>query len=106
MNQVWPLGRQPARGWPSDGDFVYSDEPTAQPARGQALSRTVYLSMDPYQWSRRRSGVEAVGNVCHGRTVSRVVESRAEGYAPGVHRAGRLVNAGVAAYTPLPRSHW
>ena len=83
MNQVWRLGRQPTKGWPSDGDFVYSDEPTAQPARGQALTRTVYLSMDPYQWGRRRSGVEAVGDVCHGRTVSQVVESRAEGYAPG-----------------------
>ena len=83
MNQVWRLGRQPAKGWPSDGDFVLSDEPTAQPAKGQALTRTVYLSMDPYQWGHRRSGVEAVGDVCHGRTVSQVVESRTEGYAPG-----------------------
>ena len=54
-----------------------------EPADGQALTRTIYLSMDPYQWGRRRSGVEAVGDVCHGRTVSQVVESRSGRHEPG-----------------------
>ena len=43
----------------------------------------MYLSLDPYQWGRRRSGVELPGEVCHGRTVSRVVKSRISGYAEG-----------------------
>lgn len=47
------------------------------------LTRTIYLSLDPYQWGRRRSGTEKVGDVCHGRTVSQVVESRLSDYAPG-----------------------
>ena len=46
------------------------------------LSRTIYLSLDPYQWGRRRGGVEEVGEICHGRTVSQVVESNREGYEP------------------------
>jgi NADPH-dependent curcumin reductase CurA len=47
------------------------------------LTRTIYLSLDPYQWGRRRSGLEAVGEVCHGRTVSQVVKSNLPGYNEG-----------------------
>ena len=47
------------------------------------LTRTLYLSLDPYQWVRRRSGTEQPGDVCHGRTVSQVIESRLAGYQPG-----------------------
>ncbi len=47
------------------------------------LTRTIYLSMDPYQWGRRRSGVEAPGEVCHGRTVAQVVHSRLAGFNEG-----------------------
>ncbi len=83
MNQVWRLARRPPKGWPSEGDFVHAEEPVPEPANGQALTRTIYLSMDPYQWGRRRGGVEAVGDICHGRTVSRVVESRTGNHAPG-----------------------
>ena len=83
MNRVWRLARRPPEGWPSDGDFALAGEPVPQPADGQALTRTIYLSMDPYQWGRRRSGVEAAGDVCHGRTVSQVVESRTGSLEPG-----------------------
>ena len=62
---------------------MHAEEPVPEPADGQALTRTIYLSMDPYQWGRRRGGVEAVGDICHGRAVSRVVESRSGGYEPG-----------------------
>ncbi len=47
------------------------------------LTRTLYLSLDPYQWGRRRGGAESVGDVCHGRTVSQVIESRLDGYREG-----------------------
>ena len=83
MNQVWRLARRPPGGWPSAGDFTLAGEPVPQPADGQALTRTIYLSMDPYQWGRRRSGVEPAGDVCHGRTVSQVVESRTDSHEPG-----------------------
>ena len=47
------------------------------------LARTIYLSLDPYQWGRKRSGLEAVGEVCHGRTVSQVVKSNLPEYNEG-----------------------
>ena len=83
MNRAWRLARRPPKGWPSDGDFALSEETIPEPVKGQALTRTIYLSMDPYQWGRRRSGVEAVGDVCHGRTVSQVVQSRTDEYQAG-----------------------
>ncbi len=82
-NQQWRLARTPAQGMPTEGDFelIKSDAPT--PGPGQLLARTIYLSMDPYQWGRRRNGLEQPGEVCHGRTVSQVVNSNIEGYAAG-----------------------
>ena len=47
------------------------------------LTRTIFLSLDPYQWGRRRSGMELPGEVCHGRTVSEVVESNIDHFTPG-----------------------
>jgi NADPH-dependent curcumin reductase CurA len=74
-NAAWTLARTPPEGWPSDGDFAWTEHELASPGPGQALARTIYLSLDPYQWGRRRSGTEAVGDVCHGRTVAQVLES-------------------------------
>ena len=66
MNQVWRLARKPPRGGPSEGDFALTDETSPRPREGQVSTRTIYVSMDPYQWGRRRNGVEAVGDVWHG----------------------------------------
>jgi NADPH-dependent curcumin reductase CurA len=82
-NDQWRLARTPPEGWPTEGDFRWHTEPIPEPQAGQCLTRTIYLSLDPYQWGRRRSGTEAPGDVCHGRTVSQVVESRMDGYQPG-----------------------
>lgn len=82
-SSAWRLARTPPEGWPTDGDFELIEMPLPVPAAGQALTRTIYLSLDPYQWGRRRSGVEAVGDICHGRTVSQVIESRTADYGPG-----------------------
>ncbi len=76
MNQQWRLARKPPGGWPVAEDFLSYEEDDPQPGDGQVTARTIYLSMDPYQWGRRRGGVEAVGDVCHGRTVSQVTASR------------------------------
>ena len=75
-NHQWMLARTPLEGYPTDGDFRLNNSSIPEPADGQCVSRTLYLSLDPYQWGRRRSGVEQVGDVCHGRTVSAVIKSR------------------------------
>lgn len=82
-NPHWVLARIPPEGWPTDGDFAWKKAPAPSPLPGQMLTRTIYLSLDPYQWGRRRRGVEQPGEVCHGRTVSQVVESRMVGFAEG-----------------------
>lgn len=82
-NAQWRLARKPPGGMPARDDFSWGEESRPEPAPGQALTRTIYLSMDPYQWVRRRSGVEAPGEVCHGRTVAQVIASRAPEFAEG-----------------------
>ena len=82
-NEAWLLGRKPLGGWPTNGDFKWVTQEQYVPHRGQALTRTLYLSMDPYQWGRRRSGAETPGDVCHGRTVSEVIASRSAEYGEG-----------------------
>jgi len=82
-HQAWTLARTPPAGWPSEGDFEWSEGVIPSPGPGQAQTRTLYLSLDPYQWARRRSGEEAVGDVCHGRTVSQVLKSNCDDYRPG-----------------------
>jgi NADPH-dependent curcumin reductase CurA len=83
MNQQWILARTPAAGLPTDADFKLIETPIPEPGPHQMLTRTIYLSLDPYQWGRRRSGLEAVGEVCHGRTVSQVVKSRMPAFREG-----------------------
>ena len=75
-NRQWKLARTPVAGWPTEADFVFGVTDLPEPDTGQLLARTIYLSLDPYQWGRRRSGVELPGDICHGRTVSQVVQSR------------------------------
>lgn len=82
-NPRWTLARTPPQGWPVDDDFAWQPAAMPEPAAGQMLTRTIYLSLDPYQWGRRRGGAEAVGEVCHGRTVAQVVASRLDGFAEG-----------------------
>src|SRR3989442_5323506 len=75
MNKQWLLARTPPGGLPTDEDFTLTEAPMPEPGPHQMLTRTIYLSLDPYQWGRKRSGLEAVGEGCHGRTVSQVVQS-------------------------------
>jgi len=82
-NQQWTLARRPPGGMPVRDDFRWVESALPMPANNQMLTRTLYLSLDPYQWGRRRGGAEAIGEVCHGRTVAQVVASRLAGYADG-----------------------
>ncbi|MEZ5559858.1 MAG: NADP-dependent oxidoreductase [Pseudomonadales bacterium] len=82
-NRQWRLARTPAEGLPTADDFAWQVGALPEPGPEQVLTRTIYLSLDPYQWARRRNGVEQPGSVCHGRTVSQVVRSRRAEWAEG-----------------------
>ncbi len=83
MNRYWTLSGKPLGGWPEADTFELHDGPMPEPGPGQALTRTIYVSLDPYQWGYKKRGVEAPGAPCHARTVAQVVESRMDGFAAG-----------------------
>lgn len=83
MNRYWTLSDRPLEPLPTPATFEMREAAIPSPAPGQALTRTLYVSLDPYQWGYRRRGVEKPGDVCHARTVGQVVESRLEGFSPG-----------------------
>ncbi len=83
MNTQWILARKPTGGLPTDDDFKWVETPIPEPASNQMLTRTIYLSLDPYQWRYRLGDMEAVGDVCHGRTVAEVIKSNLAAYAEG-----------------------
>ncbi|HTX51701.1 MAG TPA: NADP-dependent oxidoreductase [Caulobacteraceae bacterium] len=83
INRYWTLSGKPLGGWPDADTFVLREAEIAEPAEGQALTRTIYVSLDPYQWGYKRRGTEPVGAPCHARTVSQVLKSRMTGFAPG-----------------------
>ena len=83
MNRYWTLAGRPLGHLPQPGDFELRETPILTPGPGQALTRTIYVSLDPYQWGYRKRGVETPGQVCHARTVSQVVESRLDGFSAG-----------------------
>ena len=81
------LSRYP-EGVPETSDFELSRGPVPRPGDGEFLSRTLYLSLDPYLRgviSGRHLYAEKVrpGDVMPGRTVAQVVESRHPDFAPG-----------------------
>ena len=83
MNRFWTLSGRPVGAWPDAETFVLQEAPIPSPGPGQALTRTLYISLDPYQWGYKRRGVDRPGTPCHARTVSQVIESRMEGFAAG-----------------------
>jgi len=75
-------------GVPKPGDFALVEAPRPEPGPGEVLRRTIYLSLDPYMRGRiseARSYAKPVepGQVMVGGTVSQVIESRHDGFAPG-----------------------
>ena len=75
-------------GFPSESDFSHAETPVPEPAAGQMLCRTIYLSLDPYMRGRMNPGPSYakgvdLGEVMVGGTVSQVVESRLGGYSAG-----------------------
>ena len=83
MNRYWTLSDKPIPPWPEADTFELREAAMSSPGPGQALTKTIYISLDPYQWGYKRRGSEKPGDVCHARTVAQVVESRIDGLNPG-----------------------
>jgi NADPH-dependent curcumin reductase CurA len=76
------------RGWPTADNFSLVETEVPPPAEGQVRVRNLYMSVDPYMRGRMndvKSYVPPfqVGQTLDGAAVGEVVESRAEGLAPG-----------------------
>ena len=81
------LRRRP-QGAPRPEDFEVLEERIQTPAAGEVLTRTLWLSIDPYMRGRlsdRKSYAPSVeiGGVMTGETVGEVVASADPGFAPG-----------------------
>jgi hypothetical protein len=87
VNRQIVLKRRPT-GAPTPDDFALVEAPMPRLEPGQVLSRTIYLSLDPYMRGRMREGRSYakpvdLGQVMVGGTVSQVVESQQPGFAVG-----------------------
>ena len=86
-NRSITLAARP-KGAPRAADFKLVEAPVPRPGPGQLLSRTIYLSLDPYMRGRMNKSVGYaatvdIGGVMVGGTVAQVVESQLDGYSPG-----------------------
>ena len=87
VNRQIQLAAHP-NGFPKDTDFRMVEGPVPRPDAGQMLCQTVYLSLDPYMRGRMNAGPSyakgvAGGEVMTAGTVSRVAESKLDGFAVG-----------------------
>lgn len=87
-NRQWLLAARPAGRSIQETDFRFAEAPLPAPREGDILVRTLYLGCDPSQkgWMENTANYEApitIGDVMRGRTVGRVMESRAASFAPG-----------------------
>jgi NADPH-dependent curcumin reductase len=80
-------------GLPKPSDFEIVEQPVPAPKDGEMLTRTVYLSLDPYMRGRI-SGVKSYakgvdpGELMVGGTVSEVLESKHPSFKPGDYVQG------------------
>ena len=92
-------------GQPELTDFRMESRELPEPAAGEVVLRTVYLSLDPYMRGRMNETKSyatpvALGGVMEGGTVSEVVESRTAALTPGdlvLSRHGWQTHAVVGA---------
>jgi NADPH-dependent curcumin reductase CurA len=87
VNRQIVLRRRPV-GMPKPGDFDLVETPVPTPKDGEVLTRTIYLSLDPYMRGRisgARSYAQSVepGQVIVGGTVGEVLESKHSSVARG-----------------------
>ncbi|MCP4329829.1 MAG: NADP-dependent oxidoreductase [Alphaproteobacteria bacterium] len=103
INRQWRLKSRPP-GEPSPDNFELHEAPLPIPGDGEALVRSLYLSLDPYMRGRMRDAKSYVppvplGAVMTGGVVGEVVESRDPALKPGDIVEGLL---GWQEYGTLP----
>jgi NADPH-dependent curcumin reductase CurA len=86
-NRQVTLAARPV-GEPQESDFAIVDAEMPEPAEGEVLARTIWLSLDPYMRGRMndvRSYARPVelGEVMTAQAVGEVVESRSPRFQPG-----------------------
>src|SRR5713101_9002908 len=87
VNRVFKLAARPV-GLPKESDFSLVDANMSVVAEGQALVKTVYLSVDPYMRGRI-TGVRTyadpvnIGDVMEAGAVGQIGESKSPELAPG-----------------------
>src|ERR1700733_14829877 len=81
------LRRRP-RGEPVADDFAIQEDPIPTPGPGEVVTRTIWLSIDPYMRGRLREEQTyavaiQIGEVMTGETVGEVVASSHPGFVAG-----------------------
>ena len=92
LNRQIRLASRP-RGAPTQANFEIVETPMPEPGEGEVLTRTLFLSLDPYMRGRMNetksySAPVPIGGVMVGQTVGEVVISRDPGFAAGDIVAG------------------
>lgn len=87
LNRQVLLASRPV-GEPKDENFKLAEAPVGEPAQGQVLLKTLYLSLDPYMRGRMSDSKSyaqpvPIDGVMEGATVCEVVTSKSPGFAPG-----------------------
>lgn len=75
-------------GAPKESDFKLVETPVPEPGEGEFVTRTIYLSLDPYMRGRMNAGKSyakpvEIGEVMTGRSVGQVVASKHEKFGEG-----------------------
>lgn len=81
------LKRRP-RGEPAAADFEIQEDAIPSPGPGEVVTRTIFLSIDPYMRGRLREEQTyavaiQIGEVMTGETVGEVIASNHDGFVPG-----------------------
>jgi len=86
------LARRP-KGFPEDADFELVETPLEDPAEGEFLAQSLFLSVDPYMRGRMNDAASyadpvGIGERMVGQVVARVVKSRNPRFGEGAIVAG------------------
>ena len=87
INRQIVLASRP-NGKPQANNFTIAEAPIPAPEDGQVLSKTIYLSLDPYMRGRMNAGKSyadpvEIDEVMSGGTVGQVIESKHSGFSAG-----------------------
>ena len=87
IRRSWVLKQRPS-GAPSADDFALREDAVPEPGPGEVVTRTIWLSIDPYMRGRLREQQTyavaiQIGEVMTGETVGEVIASTDPRFAPG-----------------------